>query len=80
MEQTNRIGTTQARAIVAEQGFGPVSLPTIINWCRKYKLGTKVGGRWFVDEIKLNNFLQRGTNRWNVGADVKNQKKRFLNS
>ena len=74
------INTTEARAIIADKGFGPVSLPTVIQWCCKYKLGTKIGGRWFIDRDKLINFLQKATNRWNAAAGLKNQKKRFQNN
>lgn len=34
-----------------------VSLPTIIKWCRKYKIGVKVGGSWRIDPEKLERFL-----------------------
>jgi len=30
------------------------SKPTIIEWCRKYHIGMKVGGRWYVNVDKLN--------------------------
>lgn len=26
---------------------------TIITWCKKYKIGNKVGGRWYIDPDKL---------------------------
>lgn len=35
-----------------------VSLPTIIKWCRKYKIGIKVGGSWRIDPEKLERFLK----------------------
>lgn len=35
-----------------------VSLPTIIKWCRKYKIGIKVGGSWRIDPEKLEHFLK----------------------
>jgi len=30
-----------------------VTRVTMITWCKKYKLGNKIGGRWFIDPDKL---------------------------
>ena len=35
-----------------------VSNVTIIDWCRKYKIGIKVGGRWRVSTDKLTLLLK----------------------
>ena len=80
MDFNKYVDTTKARKMIADQGYGTISLPTVITWCRKYKLGTKVGGRWFIDKEKLNTFLRKGTNRWNAAAGLKNQKKRSQNN
>lgn len=29
------------------------SKPTIITWCTRYSIGSKVGGRWYVNVQKL---------------------------
>ena len=29
------------------------SKPTMINWCKQYKIGVKVGGKWYVHPQKL---------------------------
>ena len=34
-----------------------VTRPTVINWCRDYGIGYKIGGRWQVDKVKLNKML-----------------------
>lgn len=31
---------------------------TMITWCKKYKIGNKIGGRWYVDPIKLSLLLK----------------------
>lgn len=33
---------------------------TMIEWCKKFKIGHKIGGRWFVDPVKLS-LLLRGS-------------------
>jgi hypothetical protein len=37
-----------------------VTKVTIITWCKKYKIGRKVGGRWKVDPDKLTLLLKGG--------------------
>lgn len=34
-----------------------VSPQTIVNWCRDYGIGTKVGGQWRVDPDELEKVL-----------------------
>jgi hypothetical protein len=34
-----------------------VTEPTIINWCIRYGIGIKVGGRWRVSPSSLNKML-----------------------
>lgn len=31
--------------------------PTVINWIKKYNLGKQVGGRWFLYEDKVLDFI-----------------------
>lgn len=35
-----------------------ISNVTIIVWCRKYKIGHKIGGRWAIDPVKLSLLLR----------------------
>ena len=57
-EQQKLIGTPEARVLIEEAGLGPVTLPTVIGWCRQYGLGVKIGGRWYLYEEKLTQFLK----------------------
>ena len=50
----NYISTKEA----AEQA--EVTEPTMINWCRRYGIGIKVGGRWRVDPVQLKRMLEEG--------------------
>ena len=50
--------TKQALELIADIAPARVSLVTLITWCRKYRIGTKVGGRWWVDRDKLMKFLK----------------------
>jgi hypothetical protein len=59
-EQPKMIGTPEARVLIEEAGFGPITLPTVISWCKEYKLGVKIGGRWYFQEDKLKKFLDKG--------------------
>jgi hypothetical protein len=43
-----------------------VSNVTIIEWCKKYRIGIKVGGRWRVDIDKLA-LLLKGNLKKNTG-------------
>ncbi|MFW9871915.1 MAG: helix-turn-helix domain-containing protein [Candidatus Thorarchaeota archaeon] len=35
-----------------------ISRPTITSWCERYKIGKKIGGRWYVNPDKLNLLLK----------------------
>jgi hypothetical protein len=59
-EKSKMLGTPDALLLVAERGPEPVTLPTLIDWCRKYNLGVKIGGRWYVYEDRLTQFLTEG--------------------
>ena len=56
------ISTRTALQVVADIAPTRVSLVTLITWCRKYRIGTKVGGRWWVDYDKLMKFLKVKSN------------------
>jgi hypothetical protein len=59
-EKPKMIGTSEALKFVIDHGPGPITLPTIIEWCGKYDLGVKIGGRWYVYEERLKQFLDKG--------------------
>jgi hypothetical protein len=52
------ITTTQALKIILEEAPAPVTLVTLITWCQKYGLGYKMGGRWFIHEVFLREFIR----------------------
>lgn len=54
------IPTSEALEIVKTRGIAPISLPTIINWARAYKIGKKVGGKFYIDKRKLIDMLEMG--------------------
>jgi len=56
------VSTRTALQVVADIAPARVTLVTLIAWCRKYRIGTKVGGRWWVDRDKLMNFLKVKSN------------------
>ena len=47
--------STKDAAVQAE-----VTEPTMINWCRRYGIGIKVGGRWRVNPLQLKKMLEQG--------------------
>ena len=61
-ENIDWVSTRTALQVVADIAPVPVSLVTMISWCRKYRIGTKVGGRWWVDRDKLMKFLKVKSN------------------
>ena len=58
MEEINWIGTKEALELIADIAPAQVSRVTLIAWCRKYRIGSKIGGRWWVDHDKLMKFLK----------------------
>ena len=58
MENISWLSTKEALELVADIAPAQVSLVTMITWCRKYRIGTKVGGRWWVDHDKLMKILK----------------------
>jgi hypothetical protein len=58
--KTPYISTRQARDILYSRNI-KATLPTLIAWCRKYKLGYMIGGRWQVDKANLIKFIE---GRW----------------
>ena len=62
MEDIVWYNTKEALELIADIAPARVSLVTLITWCRKYRIGTKVGGRWWVDHDKLMKFLKVKSN------------------
>lgn len=58
MEKIVWHSTKEALGLIADIAPARVSLVTLIAWCRKYRIGTKIGGRWWVDRDKLMKFLK----------------------
>lgn len=54
------IDTTAALKRAAEVYPKGISLPTLIRWIEIWDIGMKVGGRWQVDEVKLDKMLKDG--------------------
>jgi hypothetical protein len=54
-EQMSDYISTKDAAVQAE-----VTEPTMINWCRRYGIGIKVGGRWRVNPLQLKKMLEQG--------------------
>lgn len=54
------IDTNEALKIVADIGPTPISLPTLIDWAETYKIGKKIGGRWWINKQELTDMLIRG--------------------
>lgn len=48
------ISTQKAVALAIEKGY-PITRPTIVNWCRKFKIGHQAGpGSWWkVNRVKF---------------------------
>ncbi len=53
------INTNQAMQIIKEHGIS-CTRTSLLTWISKYRLGKKVGGRWYVNEERLHEFLQGG--------------------
>ena len=58
---TEYITPNDAMQLHEQAGFGKVGKFTIIDWCKKYKLGIKIGGRWKVNKKRFERFLKEGT-------------------
>lgn len=53
------ISIKDAEALIDKWGLGPITDQTLRNWCRNYKIGKKVVGRWKVDPTRLEKLLGR---------------------
>ena len=54
MANTGKITAAEAVEIAASSEYGvSVTTETIYTWCEKYKIGKKVGGRWYISKKRL---------------------------
>jgi len=51
----------EAVALYEEKGYGQVGKFTIVDWCKRYNIGLKIGGRWKIDRQKFEQMLIGGT-------------------
>ena len=51
------IDTPEAINKAEDMGIS-ITLPTLIHWCQKYKIGKKIGGRWKINPTRLKWFLE----------------------
>lgn len=63
VKNQNRIGTTEALALVREKAGIDITLPTLIAWARKNNLGRQFGNRWFIDKDSLIDYLETNNGR-----------------
>ena len=56
------IAPAEAVAMHEEKGYGHIGKFTVVDWCRRYGLGLKIGGRWKVDKEKFERMLTGGFN------------------
>jgi len=49
-----------AISYIQSLGYGSISGQTIRDWCKKRGIGRKFGGRWVVEQIKLDRLLKKG--------------------
>ena len=59
-QQQIYINTAQALFLIEEEMGWSVTLPTLIAWLNKNKLGRKIGGRWQVDQKALTEYMRKG--------------------
>lgn len=55
------ITPAKAVALHEEKGYGQVGKFTIVDWCKRYGIGLKIGGRWKIDKQKFEQMLAGGT-------------------
>ncbi|MDD5006862.1 MAG: hypothetical protein PHC68_00500 [Syntrophorhabdaceae bacterium] len=53
MSEQTWIPTYEAVDIVHKKGYGNFTVATMRNWSRRYKIGKKIGGRFFIDRRAL---------------------------
>ncbi len=64
-KKKDKISIEEAITVAGKKGVS-VTKPTVITWIDKYKLdklGSKLGGRWYIDRQNFEDFLDRGLGR-----------------
>ena len=56
------ISTSEAVKLAQTIGIVRPCKSTIINWCNKYNIGYKIGGKWFIRKDQFIKFLHGGEN------------------
>ena len=72
MKSADKISTPDAIEYALEEYGVSVTKVTINTWCTKYGIGTKIGGRWYVNKKRLKLLLEGQA--WGTKEDQKNQK------
>ena len=52
------LSTSEALVIAKSKGFLITRVTMTESWCKKYALGKRVGGRWYILESHLMEFLE----------------------
>lgn len=52
------LSTAEAIEVIQQLSEMEVTLPTLLAWTQKHKLGKKLGGRWRINRQKLENFIK----------------------
>lgn len=60
MKKTIVTITTEEAITEARKKGVTITKPTVITWIDRYKLGSKLGGRWYIDKKKFIDFLDEG--------------------
>lgn len=63
-DNINYITPKEAVDLADKAGIG-ANMATVYTWSRKYGLGKKVGGRWFIDGNLFDKFLRGEINEEN---------------
>lgn len=56
-KREKQINTNQMMEIVTQYGIS-CTRTSLLTWINKYKLGKKIGGRWYIDKRRLRVFLE----------------------
>jgi len=63
------ISLSDSIAIIKGKGFGGRTPETLRTWCRKYKIGRKIGGIWYVNRAQLKTFIRVGSDSYITLSD-----------
>jgi len=60
MDNPTYITIPEAVKLYKQSGFRTVVETTMRNWAKRYGFGLKLGGKWWIDKEKFEQFLQKG--------------------